>query len=130
MRNNPAGESYIASLGVQTRDANGNLRDTVDLVNDLGRELVKKPQWLSKQYGETLGINERHLLGMRDEAYYREFDKSRKAFKDSGVDRASDQAHGAMKWWRRPDRRCRRQSLARSARGLLEPAPASVPGFA
>ena len=32
LRNNPGGENYLKSLDVQTRDANGQLRDTVDIV--------------------------------------------------------------------------------------------------
>ncbi|MDM8357473.1 glucosaminidase [Pandoraea communis] len=100
MRNNPAGESYIASLGVQTRNANGELRDTVDIVNDLGKELSKKPQFLANQYGKMLGINENYLRGMRNEQYFAEFGKYKKDYVDSGVDKRSGQAHGLMGTWR------------------------------
>lgn len=100
MRNNPGGESYIQNLGVQTRKANGELRDTVDIVNDIGKELAKRPVYNAVQYGQMIGINENHLLGMRNQDYWTEFQKSREAFIRSGVDKQSDQAHGAMKWWR------------------------------
>jgi hypothetical protein len=53
LRNNPAGEGYLATLGVQTRNANGELRDTVDILSDLGAELAKKPTWLASQYGNA-----------------------------------------------------------------------------
>lgn len=96
MRNNPAGESYIASLGVKTRDANGNLRDTVDLVSDLGTELAKRPQWLSKQFGDTLGIDENLLLAMRDPAFLARLHQIRSAASNNGMDRATKDAHAWM----------------------------------
>ncbi len=100
MRNNPGGESYIQNLGVQTRKANGELRDTVDIVNDLGKELSKRPVYNAVQYGQLIGINENHLLGMRNQEYWTEFQKSRENFIRSGVDKQSDQAHSGMKQWR------------------------------
>lgn len=100
MRNNPAGESYIGSLGVQTRKANGELRDTVDIVNDLGKELSKKPQFLANQYGKMLGINENYLRGMRNEQYFTTFGKYKQDYVESGVDKSSGQAHGLMGKWR------------------------------
>ncbi|AOY96850.1 hypothetical protein BKK79_35750 [Cupriavidus sp. USMAA2-4] len=100
MRNNPGGESFIQGLGVQTRKANGELRDTVDIVNDLGKELAKRPQWLAQSYGSELGINETHLLGMRNPEYWKEFEKSHENFQRSGIDSQSDKAHGLMKQWR------------------------------
>src|ERR1035437_679982 len=35
VRSNPGGEGFIHSLGVQTRNANGELRDTTDIMKDL-----------------------------------------------------------------------------------------------
>lgn len=113
MRNNPAGESYISSLGVQTRKANGELRDTVDIVNDLGKELSKRPQYLANQLGQVVGINENHLLGMRNQDYFNEYGKSKANFDRSGVDSQSETAHGAMKWWR---------DLKENVEGTLGPA--------
>ncbi|ALD90315.1 putative bacteriophage protein [Cupriavidus gilardii CR3] len=65
LRNNPAGEGYLATIGVQTRDANGQLRDTVDILADVGKELAQKPTWLANQYGQILGIDENLLLANR-----------------------------------------------------------------
>ncbi|CAN0620516.1 flagellar protein FlgJ [Burkholderia multivorans] len=96
MRNNPGGESYIASLGVQTRDANGHLRDTVDIVNDIGKAMSKKQPWLARQYAETLGIDENYMLGMRDPAYQKSYDRAKKDYDKSGVDKSNNGAHDLM----------------------------------
>lgn len=96
MRNNPAGESYIASLGVQTRDANGHLRDTADLVNDIGKAMAKKPTWLASQYAQQLGIDENYMLGMRDPAYQASYDRAKADYIKSGVDTANNGGHDLM----------------------------------
>lgn len=96
MRNNPGGESYIQSLGVQTRDANGHLRDTVDIVNDLGKSLSKQPQWLAQQYADNLGIGENFMLGMRDKSYFSSYDRAKHDYDKSGVDQSNDYAHNVM----------------------------------
>ncbi len=96
MRNNPAGESYIASLGVQTRDANGNLRDTVDLVADIGRVMAAKPTWLASQYGSILGIDENLMLAMRDPAFIERLRQIRKEAENNGMSRAAKDAHELM----------------------------------
>jgi flagellum-specific peptidoglycan hydrolase FlgJ len=96
MRNNPGSESYIQSLGVQTRDANGHLRDTVDIVNDLGKSLSQKPQWLAQQYADNLGISENFMLGMRDKTYFNSYDRAKHDYNNSGVDQSNDYAHNLM----------------------------------
>lgn len=96
MRNNPAGEGFIASLGVRTRDANGNLRDTVDLVSDLGAELAKKPTYLSNQYGSMLGIDENLLLAMRNGDFAKYMQQYRNANQSTGFDKAAGDAHKFM----------------------------------
>ena len=40
MRYTPGSEGFIRSLGVSTRDANGKLRETVDIMTDLGQVLA------------------------------------------------------------------------------------------
>lgn len=96
MRDNPAGESYIASLGVQTRDANGKLRDTVDLVADIGRVMAAKPTWMASQYGSVLGIDEKLLLAMRDPAFIERFRQIRKESENNGMSQAAKDAHELM----------------------------------
>lgn len=96
LRNNPAGEGYLASIGVQTRDANGQLRDMVDILADVGKELGQKPTWLASQYGQTLGIDENLLLAMRNGDFARFLRQYRSMAKTTGLDKATEDAHGFM----------------------------------
>lgn len=96
LRNNPAGEGYLATLGVQTRNANGELRDTVDILSDLGAELAKRPTWLASQYGQTFGIDENLLLAMRNGDFAKFMQQYREMSRNNGLDKAADDAHAFM----------------------------------
>lgn len=96
LRNNPAGEGYLATLGVQTRKANGELRDTVDIMSDLGKSLASKPTWLASQYGNILGIDENLLLAMRNGDFERFLKQYREMSQTTGLDKAADDAHQFM----------------------------------
>jgi len=85
MRSNPGGERFIASLGVQTRDANGNLRDTVDIMRDLGVQFRHMPYWVAKARANMLGIDETTLQAMmRDSDKF--FSEYRQNVQAVGVD--------------------------------------------
>ncbi|WP_247682090.1 mannosyl-glycoprotein endo-beta-N-acetylglucosamidase [Burkholderia sp. Tr-862] len=96
LRNNPAGEGYLATLGVQTRNANGELRDTVDIVSDLGKSLASKPTWLASQYGNILGIDENLLLAMRNGDFEKFLKQYREMSQTTGLDKAADDSHKFM----------------------------------
>ncbi|WP_175920389.1 mannosyl-glycoprotein endo-beta-N-acetylglucosamidase [Burkholderia pyrrocinia] len=96
LRNNPAGEGYLATLGVQTRNANGELRDTVDIMSDLGKSLANKPTWLASQYGNILGIDENLLLAMRNGDFERLLKQYREMSQTTGLDKAADDSHKFM----------------------------------
>ncbi|MBR8228095.1 glucosaminidase domain-containing protein [Burkholderia vietnamiensis] len=96
LRNNPAGEGYLATLGVQTRNANGELRDTVDIMSDLGKSLANKPTWLASQYGNILGIDENLLLAMRNGDFEKFLKQYREMSKTTGLDKAADDSHRFM----------------------------------
>ncbi|HDV6320868.1 TPA: mannosyl-glycoprotein endo-beta-N-acetylglucosamidase [Burkholderia multivorans] len=96
LRNNPAGESYLATLGVQTRNANGELRDTVDIMSDLGKAMASKPTWLSSQYGNILGIDENLMLAMRNGDFERLLKQYREMSQTTGLDKAADDSHKFM----------------------------------
>lgn len=96
LRNNPAGEGYLATLGVQTRKANGELRDTVDIMSDLGGALAKKPTWLASQYGNILGIDENLMLAMRNGDFEKLLKQYREMSKTTGLDKAADDSHRFM----------------------------------
>lgn len=96
LRNNPAGEGYLATLGVQTRNANGELRDTVDILADVGKELANKPTWLASQYGNVLGIDENLLLAMRSGDFSKFMQQYRDMSRNSGLDKAAEDSHRFM----------------------------------
>ncbi|KVE08356.1 hypothetical protein [Burkholderia anthina] len=96
LRNNPAGEGYLATLGVQTRNANGELRDTVDIMSDLGKSLASKPTWLASQYGNILGIDENLMLAMRNGDFEKLLAQYREMSKTTGLDKAADDSHRFM----------------------------------
>lgn len=96
LRNNPAGEGYLATLGVQTRNANGELRDTVDIMSDLGKALASKQTWLASQYGNILGIDENLLLAMRNGDFEKFLKQYREMSQTTGLDKAADDAHQFM----------------------------------
>ncbi|MCL4631525.1 mannosyl-glycoprotein endo-beta-N-acetylglucosamidase [Burkholderia sp.] len=96
LRNNPAGEGYLATLGVQTRNANGELRDTVDIMSDLGKSLANKPTWLASQYGNILGIDENLMLAMRNGDFEKLLAQYREMSKSTGLDKAADDSHRFM----------------------------------
>ncbi|KWH34210.1 mannosyl-glycoprotein endo-beta-N-acetylglucosamidase [Burkholderia cepacia] len=96
LRNNPAGEGYLATLGVQTRNANGELRDTVDIMSDLGKSLANKPTWLASQYGNILGIDENLMLAMRNGDFEKLLKQYREMSQTTGLDKAADDSHRFM----------------------------------
>ena len=100
MRSYPAGESVIAKLGVQTRDANGELRQTTDIVSDLGKRFGQMPYYLAKVYAQLLGINEQTLQALiRDPDQLKKFEEQSKAiFRSFGIDQqqAAKASHDFM----------------------------------
>ncbi|CDL85415.1 hypothetical protein [Xenorhabdus szentirmaii] len=65
LRNNPGGEGFLRNMGIQTRDANGKLRDTASLVALVGERLSALPMYRANQYASILGIDENTLMAMR-----------------------------------------------------------------
>lgn len=65
LRSTPGAEGFLRNLGIQTRDAAGNLRDTAQLVTLVGDKLAKMPYYRANQYAQILGIDESTLLAMR-----------------------------------------------------------------
>lgn len=96
MRETPGSEGYLASLGVQARDANGKLRDTTDIMQDVGKELAKKPYALSKQYGDLLGISEDTLRAIMTGEFSAAMGKQKSILKNSGFNKAAADAHKFM----------------------------------
>lgn len=66
MRNSPGAEGLLHSIGVQTREANGALRDTTEIMGDLGGRFAAMPYYLANAYAQALGIDEKTLMAMRE----------------------------------------------------------------
>lgn len=64
IRSNPGSGGWLGAIGVQVRDAKGNLRDTEQVAIDLGRRLAAMPQYRAIRYAQMLGIDYNSLLAM------------------------------------------------------------------
>lgn len=65
MRNNPGAEGFLNRLGVQTRDASGQMRDMSAIFTGVGQRLSSMPYYRANQYAQMLGIDENTLMAMR-----------------------------------------------------------------
>lgn len=96
LRDNPGGEDFLKGIGVQTRDANGNLKDTADMLVGIGQKLKSMPWYQANQYAGVLGIYERTLRAIQDDKFGSKLDQNRKKLRDSGLDQATVDAHAFM----------------------------------
>ncbi|MEB2744306.1 lytic transglycosylase [Citrobacter portucalensis] len=65
VRNNPGAEGFLNRLGIQTRDASGNMRDMAAIFTGVGQKLSSMPYYRANQYAQMLGIDENTLMAMR-----------------------------------------------------------------
>ncbi|EON3347174.1 transglycosylase SLT domain-containing protein [Yersinia enterocolitica] len=65
IRNSPGAEGFLNRLGIQTRSANGNMRDTSAIFTGLSAKLSSMPYYRANQYAQMLGIDENTLMAMR-----------------------------------------------------------------
>lgn len=65
IRNSPGAEGFLNRLGVQTRDASGNMRDMATIFTGVGQRLSSMPSYRANQYAQMLGMDENTLLAMR-----------------------------------------------------------------
>lgn len=65
MRSNPGAEGFLNRLGVQTRDASGQMRDMSAIFTGVGQRLRSMPYYRANQYAQMLGIDENTLMAMR-----------------------------------------------------------------
>ncbi|QBB13742.1 lytic transglycosylase catalytic [Edwardsiella piscicida] len=65
VRNNPGAEGFLNRLGVQTRDASGNMRDMSAIFTGVGQKLSSMPYYRANQYAQMLGMDENTLMAMR-----------------------------------------------------------------
>ncbi|HCT7175046.1 TPA: transglycosylase SLT domain-containing protein [Escherichia coli] len=65
VRTNPGAEGFLNRLGVQTRDASGNMRDMAAIFTGVGQKLSNMPYYRANQYAQMLGIDENTLMAIR-----------------------------------------------------------------
>lgn len=65
VRTSPGAEGFLNRLGVQTRDASGNMQDMASIFTGVGQKLSSMPYYRANQYASMLGIDENTLLAMR-----------------------------------------------------------------
>jgi len=72
LRTNPGYSGLLQSLGVKTRDAAGNARDSAEMMVDLGKNLAAKPYYVAKQYADQFGIDENTLRALERFSEYQD----------------------------------------------------------
>ena len=65
MRTSPGAEGFLNRLGVQTRDASGQMRGMESIFAGVGQRLSNMPYYRANQYASMLGIDENTLMAMR-----------------------------------------------------------------
>jgi hypothetical protein len=101
LRENPGGEGLLGSIGVQTRDVNGALRDTTDIMQDIGKRLAGMPQYRAIAYANVFGIDYKTLVALEQGV-----DKFGDHYKDMlrrfglNVGEATAKSHELMVAWR------------------------------
>ncbi|WP_089642109.1 lytic transglycosylase domain-containing protein [Escherichia coli] len=65
IRTSSGAEGFLNRLGVQTRDASGNMRDMTTIFTGVGQRLSSMPYYRANQYAQMLGMDENTLLAMR-----------------------------------------------------------------
>lgn len=93
LRVNPTGEAVIQMFGVKTRDSHGNLRDTSDMMVELGAQFQRMPVWQALQRGNMLGLSENTTLALRNPHFAEEYQKLQGFLKNSGFTQATADAN-------------------------------------
>lgn len=85
LRTSPGGEGLLKNIGINTRDASGGLRDTVDMLGDLGKKFAGMPYYRANAYAQALGIDEKTLMALR-EGVGQFSDEYRDMLRQAGID--------------------------------------------
>ncbi|SDV49077.1 phage tail tip lysozyme [Chitinasiproducens palmae] len=96
LRNEPDGERRVKDLGVDTRDADGKLRDTVDIMTDVGKKLSAMPWATAKSTAQPFDFDENTLTAMQSGDFGSFIAQYRTMASDAGLDQAADDSHRFM----------------------------------
>ncbi|WP_374572785.1 hypothetical protein [Phenylobacterium sp.] len=97
LRSNPGGESFLARIGVETRDANGRLRDMTAIVGDLGQAFGRMQYWYAKQIATSLGIDPITLQALRRGDLAAQMKRAAEMAAKAGVDQEAA-AEASQRW--------------------------------
>lgn len=102
MRASPGYEKMLNDFGIATVQ-NGKLRDTVDVVQDLGDALAKMPTHVAKSYADALGIDERTLAALKGGEFKKYVAEYRSMLDKARLDptKAASDSAAFMNTWRR-----------------------------
>lgn len=72
MRNNPGSEGFLNRLGVQTRDASGNMRDMASIFTGVGQKLSNMPfcRATTDRQGKMIALVSSSLISANDSAIF------------------------------------------------------------
>jgi hypothetical protein len=72
------------------------MRDTADVLVDLGKTFAKIPTYLSNQYAGMFGISDNMMLALRNGDFAADMEKIRQTLAKAGFDQTSKDAHQFM----------------------------------
>lgn len=94
MRETPDAEGFLKTLGVDAKDANGQLRKTEDIMLDLLKKLSGEDYAMAKQYALLFGIGEDTLIASRMDGFEEEYKKQLKL--KAAYEESEKKAHAFM----------------------------------
>lgn len=99
LNTDPAKESYLNSLGVQTRKVNGEMRDMQDIVNDFSQALGRFPPYLQQRFADMYGMSYKLRLMFTDPGFLQDLEKHQKLLGD-GYNASSREAAQLLQQFR------------------------------
>jgi hypothetical protein len=66
LRQHPAGIAMLDQWGVKTKDINGKILDTAEILQNVGKYMSGLQEWQIKPYAEAIGITEKLALVLRN----------------------------------------------------------------
>ena len=92
IRQSPGTENLLSRMGIDTRDANGHLRGSVELLEQFARVSRDMPMYQAQAMGNTLGVPEKLLLAMRSGEFDRYMEEYRQNTEGMSLDGSSKKA--------------------------------------
>lgn len=100
IRQSPGMEKMVQGIGVATREANGEMRDQVEMYKDFHKQLSGMDYYRANAYGNAFGWDENTLMAIRDPAFAKNLDKYQALQKSMGMndDLAKSGKEFATEW--------------------------------